>query len=356
MRIATAAGSALSGRLLLNSLPNSDSDIAGTLTGAKIADRARAGAAPLPGPPAVAVSDEGGAEGSLRLAYLAGAQPEQVGLNEEGDLIGYPTTPGPPGSPGSAAVIAVDPQGGGVLAYPTVDGAGREAVAVRQDFPSGSAQTALVAGRQDGPVADLAIGRSGRGDALIAFRQGEPGRYQVVAEWVGAPPSRFRILTPPRWRKPRQVRLHWEEAKSAVGEVTYAVLIDGRRLRSGLKRRRLRLRPGQLGNGVRHARVVATDALGQQLLTPVARLRIDGQPPTVRVRRLSGHRVSVRVSDPGAGLNRKATAVRFGDGARDRRSSSFRHRYARGGSFRIVVRARDRAGNRVLRRLRVRVP
>jgi hypothetical protein len=348
-RIATAAGSALSGRLLLNSLPSSDSLVGGTLSGAVLVD----GAAGDPGPPDVAVSEEGGSEGSMRLGYLARAQPEQIGLDAEGALVEVPS-PGPSGTPGAAAVVAVDPQGGGTIAYPVRDAAGRESVAVRQDFDSGAVQSAQVSGALSGPVSGLAIGRSGLGDALIAFRQGEPGRYQIVAERIASRPAPFRVLTPTRWRKPRGVRLWWDHAATGVGGVSYAVLIDGRRVRSGLSKRYVRLRPGQLGNGVRRVQVLATDALGQSQLSPVARLRLDGQQPLVRVR-LRRRKLAVRIRDADAGLRKKATLIAFGDGARARRRSQARHRFDAPGRYLVVVRARDKVGNRIVRRFQVRV-
>jgi hypothetical protein len=354
VRIASGAGSALSGRLLLNSLPSSDSLTAGTLTGAVLADGG--GSGPPPGgvgPPDVAVSDDGGAEGSMRLGFLAGSQPAQLGLDGEGALIGVPTPTGPPAPPGSAAVAAVDPEGGGLVAYPAEDAGGSAAVAVRQEFASGAAQTGLVAGRLGGPVSGLAIGRAGTGDALIAFRQGEPGRFQIVADRVSAPPAPFRVTAPPRWIKPRAAKLRWQVARSAVGGVTYSVLLDGRTVKRNLRRRVFRPRPAQLGSGVLGVRVLATDQLGQQLLSKPAKLRLDGEAPIVRVE-LRGRKVVVRVSDADSGPKAKETAVRFGDGERARRGTRFRHVYERGGRYTIAVRAVDRAGNAVLRRFGVR--
>ncbi len=349
-RIARGAG-ALAGRLLVNTLPPNFSVTAGTLSGARLADGAAAGA----GPPDVAIAEDDNRNATTRLAFLAGSRLRQMGGSAE-DAVSAVASPGaPPGEPGAPPVIAVDPTGGGIVAYPALDAAGRQLLAVRQEFASGAAQAGLVSGAQAGPVADLAIGRSGRGDGLIAFLQGEIGRYQVVAERVSVPPAQFKVMAPKRWIRPGRARLRWAAAPSAVGGVSYSVLVDGRTVRAGLRRRVFRPPPARVGNGVLRARVLATDSLGQQVLSKAAKLRVDGQPPIVKVRS-RGRRVTVRLRDRDSGLKAKATKVAFGEGARERGGSKFRYEYPGPGRHLVLVRARDEAGNRVARRFEVRVP
>lgn len=354
-RIAAAPGSALSARLLYNSLPSTDALGAATLNGAVLADGGGAGPPGGSGPPDVSVGDEGGAEGSLRLGFLAAGQPHLVGLDGKGALAGVSLPTGPPAQAGTQPVVAVGPEGSGLLAYAATDAAGRPAVAVRQEFSSGAAQTGLLSGSGGGPVAELAIGRAGSGDALIGFRQGEPGHLQIVAERVGAPPAAFSVKAPSGWIEPRRAKLRWRPAASAVGGISYAVLLDGRTVARDLHRRAFRPRPGQLGNGTRQVRVLATDALGEQLLSKPVKLRIDGQPPVVRVKLGADRRIAVRVADPDSGTRSKATVVRFGDGERARGGSGFHHAYARSGRYTVAVRAIDRVGNRVRRRFELRI-
>jgi PKD domain len=57
-----------------------------------------------------------------------------------------------------------------------------------------------------------------------------------------------------------------------------------------------------------------------------------------------------------SGLRRGTIRVTFGDGKRARGKTRARHRYPGSGSYRLVVKARDRAGNSVVLRRRVRVP
>ncbi len=356
IRIAAGGGSALAGRLLVNSLPPNYATTAGTLSGAQLADGG--GGASVPGgvgPPDVAAAEDRERKDSMRLAFLAGGQLRQMGTGPGGGVVGVATPPGPSAQEGAQPVTASDPEGGGLAAYPALDAAGAPAVAVRQEFPSGAAQTGLVSGVQGGPVAKLAIGRSGSGDGLIAFRQGEAGRFEVVAERVSAPPAAFQVKAPKGWSRPAAVKLRWQAAPSTVGGLSYAVLIDGLQIEDGLSRRVFRPRPAQIGNGVLKAQVLATDGSGQQLLSKAVKLRVDGQRPGVGVRVRRG-RVTVRVHDAGSGLRAAATKVSFGDGDRARGGSRFAHSYARPGRYAVVVRAGDAVGNRTWRRFEVRVP
>lgn len=380
MRIAPGSSSALSGRILLNSLQPSFSLSAGTLTGAQLADGGVvAGGAGVPG---VAASDDGGGQGSMRLGFLAGTQLRQIGVDDEGALVGVQTPPGPVAQEGARVVTAVNPEGGGLAAYPAFDADGRPAVAVRQEYPSGAAQTGLLFGAQGGPVSNLEIGRSGSGDGLLGFLQGEAGHVQVVAERVSAPPASFKVTAPARWVKPPEAKLHWDGSESGAGPVRYSVLIAGQVVGRGLRRHVFRPPAALLGSGVRPVRVLATDQLGQQQLSRSTRLRVDAEPPIVDLKVLPKRgRVAVKVVDRDSGLNGKRSRVSFGDGTAamrlrragsgaktisrpsrqarkgDRRSSAYTlsYTYEHGGSYAVVVGARDRAGNRISRRFEVRV-
>ena len=110
-----------------------------------------------------------------------------------------------------------------------------------------------------------------------------------------------------------------------------------------------------LVNGVQKVQVEASDELGGQVLSNRAKLRVDGQAPTVKVTVGRARTVTVRIGDAESGLRGKDTAVRFGDGARKHGGSRFVHTYLSPANYEITVRARDRAGNRLWRNLRVRV-
>jgi hypothetical protein len=248
-------------------------------------------------------------------------------------------------------VTAVGPEGGGVVAYPARDPEERPVVAVRQELPSGAAQTGLLSGAIGGPVGALSVGPSPGGDALIGFRQGEAGHYEIVVERVSEPPASFRAKAPKGWVRPARARLRWQAARSAVPGLAYSVLLEGRTVKRGLTRRSFRPRPTLLGSGVRRVQVMATDGLGQQIVSPVVRLRVDAQAPSVSLRvRSARGAATVRLSDPDSGLRSASCSVSFGDGTEARGGPVLRHVYGRPGRYRVVVRATDEVGNRVTRR------
>jgi hypothetical protein len=65
--------------------------------------------------------------------------------------------------------------------------------------------------------------------------------------------------------------------------------------------------------------------------------------------------VAVKLTDSDSGLAAKATRIRFGAGIFAKGGAKHHAVYPRPGRYRVLVRARDRAGNRVLRRFEVRV-
>jgi hypothetical protein len=349
------AGSGSGGdRLLLNSLPPDFAISSGALSGASTVFKGGHGAL---GPPGVAATEKGGGkEGAMNLAFTSGSEIHRVGVDANGGLTPAVNPPGPPAEPGAETVAAIDPEGGGVTAYPALDAQGRPVAAVRQEFSSTAAQTGLLAGPRGGPVEEMTIGPSGHGDALIGFRQGEAGHYEIVAEWASAPPASFAVKAPKGWVRPNRAQLRWGAPASAAGSLSYAVLINGRAAKRGLSRLRYRPGPALLGSGVLQVRVLATDRLGQQMLSKAAKMRVDGRPPSaaIRVRKARGA-VSVRLRDPDSGVRAGSTSVSFGDGARAHGGASFHHAYKRPGSYTIAVRAADRVGNRLARRFEVTV-
>jgi hypothetical protein len=356
MRVEGDATSALAGpRIFLNTLGPNFQESASRLSGPELAD---GGSAPPPvggaGAPSVAASDDGGqGEGSVRVAVATadGVRQTEIGAGRQLEAVGTP--PLPAVADGGEAVTAVNPAGGGMVAWPALDSAGHPVVAVRQDFPTGMAQTALLAGATFSPVSGLAIGRAGNGDALIAFRQGT-GRGEIIATRVTTPPPSLRVEAPDRWVRPPRARVRWAVPEGAVGGFDYSVLLDGRIIKRGLSRRRYTPPPRLLGSGVRRLQVLAVDRLGEQVLSQALKLRVDDQPPRLKLRAGRGQ-VAVRLLDPDSGVRARATLCRFGDGSRQRGGPGCHHAYDRPGRYPVVVHARDRAGNAETRRLEVKV-
>lgn len=336
-------GSPLPGpRIFLNTLPDGEASSGAEFAGAAIVDSGVPGGSTASiGPPSID-SDE---KQDLRLLYDANGTPRVIEGNSRGIAPAFSL--GPPfagGEPYAASVM--NRAGGGVSAWPSVDNGGRPVVAVREDFPNGGVQTGLVSGGAGGPVGELAVGRSGLGDGLVAFRQGPLGNAAVVASQVTAPPFRFVVTVPKTWVKPSGAVVSWLPAESANGPLRYTVVLDGRRLATPPGASSLRVDPRGLSSGSHQVQVLATDIFGQATLAPPSTIRIDGGAPAVKLARASGNTtVIVRVTDPNSGVATKSVSVSFGDGARAAGHKRFKHRYAHAGVYQLVVKVRDRLGN-----------
>jgi hypothetical protein len=337
-RVDGGAGSALGGqRMFLTSFASSASPNGAKPVGPEEVDGAGASAPPGPlGAPAIAVTDGPGAEGAMNLAYTSASTVESVGV----DTVGKPTPP-----------RAVS---GSVVAYEATDESGSPTVVVRQEFPEGELQTGLLYGPLGGSIAQLAGAGSGKGDALLAFAQGESGQTAIVADRVSAPPENFSITVPQKWVRPTRAEVTWTPPPSAVGGLSYSLVVNGRVVRSDLARTRITPPPALVGSGVSKVSVLATDRLGGEVLSRPVKLRVDGRAPSVsmNVRRGKGE-VVLRLKDSQSGLAPGSIRASFGDGAHERGKATLRHRYAHGGHFAVTVRARDRVGNKLSQRIEV---
>jgi hypothetical protein len=349
-------GSPLPGpRIFLNILPDGESTSGAEFQGAVVADSVVSGGkAAAIGRPSVDIDENR----DVRLLYDSDGEPhvvEGTDLGLTGTLALGPrfVAPKPYAATELPAASVMNPEGGGVSAWPSENTAGNPVVAVREDFPGGGVQTGLVSGGAGGPIAELAVGRSGLGDGLVAFQQGALGAAAIAAAQVTAPPERFVVNVPKGWLEPRQAQISWEAAASANGPLRYTVVLDGHELASSAGALAYSFDPEALATGVHEVQLLATDADGVQTLTPQSKLRIDAQPPAVKITRAEGGRgVVVRVSDAQSGVDVHAVSVSFGDGRQASARKQFRHRYAHPGIYTIVVHVRDNIGNRgVVRRL-----
>lgn len=347
------AGSPLPGpRVYLNILPDGESTSGAEFEGAKIVDNTIAGGKhAVVGPPSIDIEERR----NMRMLYDSDGTPRVIEGNGQG-LTGALTL-GPDFAGGEQVSVSVmNPEGGGVSAWPSADSAGHPAVAVREDFPDGAVQTALVSGGAGGEVTELAVGRSGLGDGIVGFRQGPFGDAAIVADDVTAPPVAALISVPSGWLKASSALITWQPAESADGPLAYHVVLDGRELPTPAGALALRLSPRGLRSGEHRVQILATDRNGQSTLSPPTTIQIDDVPPSVRFGRTRhGTAVSVHVSDLYSGVDRGAIRVSFGDGAGGRGKVSFVHAYAHAGTYLVVVHVRDRIGNAGVIRRWVRV-
>jgi PKD domain len=345
-----APGSPLPGpRIFLNTLPDGESADGSQFSGASVLDSAvGGGTSATVGPPDIDIDEKQ----NMRTLYDSNGTPRVIEGNNRGLSGALSLGPGIAGAEVHTAIV-MNPAGGSIAAWSSADAQGHPGVAVREEFPGGALQTALVRGGAGGEIGELSVGRSGLGDGLIAFQQGPLGNAAIVADQATAPPVQFVVTAPSGWVKPGAVAISWQQATSANGPLTYKVVLDGRLQPTPRGAFASRLSARGLGSGRHRLQVLATDIDGQSVLTPTESLLVDGSPPVVKVSRSRhGASVAVLVADAQSGVNKRATHISFGDGTSASGKARLSHRYARPGVYTVVVHGRDKVGNRgVFRRL-----
>lgn len=328
------AGSAVSTtQLFANTLPSGFDPSGGKLEGVVA----------LPGASATGIGPLAaslGPSGEYRMAWTQGGGVHEI----TGGLHGA-NSPITVGGGSGAVGTTVNPSGGGTTAWATRAN-GHPVVEAREEYTHGAWQAAQLAGGLAGPVSGLSFAGSGQGDALIAWMQGPPGDSEVVGDFVQAPPSSLIVSAPQGWVRSRQATVTWEPVRDAVPNVTYTVYVDGRPYLRNLNGASASLRSAALGDGVYQVQVLAADSAGQRTMSARVPLKIDADPPAVRVR-LVDRREGVRVivSDHASGVDSGATRISFGDGANAVGRDRATHRYRRAGRYTITARVRDNAGN-----------
>lgn len=343
-RVDGAKGSAISTtQLYLNSLPSTFDPHGGEFEGSFA----------LPGAAATDIgvpSDAVGPAGEYRLAWSQGSDV----LLASGSLQGLaPTTT--VGADTGSPLTTVNPSGGGTTVWPSTV-SGRPVVEAREDYVKGAYEAATLAGNVAGPVSGLSLGGSGQGDALVVWMQGPPGRSEVVGDFVQAPPSTLIVSTPSGWVRSQDATITWEPVSDAVPTVNYTVYVDGRPVLRGLHGTEASLSSVALGNGTHEVQVLATDSAGQRTMSVNTPLKIDVDPPIVKLSLIRHrHGVRVTVTDNASGVDGQATRISFGDGGHSVERAHTTHIYRRAGRYAITVHVRDNVGVGATVHLRVRV-
>lgn len=358
-------------RAMVNEMPDVFSELSGSFGQALLSDESARGGL---GPPSVAVDPRG--------LFLSGFSSGTVSILGAGDdVAAEPVERLDTG----ASSIAGDPQvdlaetGAAVAAWGEQRGP-FGFVALQERRADGVVEPTELSAPAGGAVGPVAIGGSGLGDAIVAWKQGSGAGAQIAATVVDAPPDPFLVLLPEGWQRKGKIRIAWDRSLNAVGGVRYSVSVDDEPVIEDRKGLGAVLKPDDIDNGPHEIQIFAIDAAGQETGSRTGPLRIDRRPPGVKLRR-RGRRLAVTVSDgprrTTSGLRRGSVRVSFGEGGRrgskrggaviskrprkrgkERRRHKKapivvrrRHTYKRAGNHRLVVRARDRAGNvRVLRR------
>lgn len=338
-------------RVMEAQIPDAFTDGANAFGAARFADGApAAGLAATPSAPAVAVTGDGAFEadfGAGTGTFSVRGDETTVGASERLDDVAS-SVPGDP-------QVDLAASGASVSAWKVRAGA-RGAVAVRELGADGVEDDRQVFAVQGGPVSDLRLGGSGLGDGAIGFFQGSRTSGQIAGALVDAPPTEFAVQVPLDTVTAATVPITWDRAQNAITGVRYSVTVDDEVVADGLRRRRYTLRRSQIDDGRHVVRIVATDGNGQDTTSFPGPVRVDRTKPTVALR-AAGRRLRIRIADgaDGTGVEAGATAIAFGDGRRATGRRAALHRYRRPGTYRVVVRASDRAGNRVTVRARVQI-
>lgn len=347
-------------RLMVNEMPDVFSESAQRFAGALLADGGVRGGL---GAPSVAVDPR-----SLFVTGVAAGAASLLGGGDEAaaepvDRIdtGASSIPGDP-------LVDLSETGAAVAAWRELRG-NAGLVGVQERRADDVVEPTELSAPRGGGVGRLTLGGSGRGDAILAWKQGSGANSQIAAAVVDAPPDPFLVLLPSGWQRKKRIRVAWDRSPNAVSAVRYSVSVDDEPVREGLRQLHALLKRDDLGNGRHRIQIFATDAAGQETGSRVGHLLVDRRAPRVELRR-HGRRLTVVVTDGRRGrastLRTGSVRISFGEGggaaasvsARGARASTKRrrktkaptvrehHLYSHAGRYTVRVRARDKAGNR----------
>lgn len=337
-------------RIMANSIPEAFVDNARDWQTARLIDGAGEQSPPDPGPPSVAASPLSAFVAAFGMGPASVAAPgdeEAIGQLLRLDD-GQPTEPGDP---------QVDTSASGASAFAwKVRTPSLGAVGLRELRRDATWADVLVSAAAGGEPRELDLAGSGLGDALVAFRQDVGDARQIAVAAIDAPPEPFAVQTPPDFINRREYRLRWDPAPHAIGGVRYAVRLNGAVIATDLTGTEIVLSGPRLPAGLNAVQVTAVDPGGQSASTDIGEIKVDRRAPTVRLA-VRGRRVQVRVRDgaESSGVDTAFTTVAYGE-RRARTTRRMRHTYRRAGTYRVVVRVGDVAGNtaRVRRMVRIR--
>ena len=221
-------------------------------------------------------------------------------------------------------------------------------VGVTERRADGVPTTQAVTAPVGGAVGGLALAGTGLGDALVGWAQGGSSAQQIATVVVDAPPDPFAVQAPVEFvRRPPEIR--WDVPAHAIGGVTFAVTVDDDTVGEKLRGTRLKLKRRDLDDGVHVLQVVAEDSGGQETTSFPADLKIDTRRPRAAVKRYRNRLVEVRLTDGRkgqvSGVDATTVKVTWGDGRRASGRTRLTHRYRSGGTFRVAISAKDKAGN-----------
>jgi hypothetical protein len=211
-------------------------------------------------------------------------------------------------------------------------------------------------------------------DVAVGFVQGGPTERRIVVAHWDRP---LRAVTPASatqaWQSTRRPRLQWGKANELWGNARYRVEING--IAVATQEASTLDLPFDLGEGSHTWRIVTIDRRGQETPGLERRLNVDATKPVARLATTgtlrAGQSIRFLAADdpppqpppaPGApvpppirtsGIARVTAS--FGDRTRATGTRSLRHVYRRKGNYRVRLVVVDRAGNRAIVKLKLKV-
>lgn len=259
--------------------------------------------------------------------------------------------------------VDVAESGAGVVAWREQRTTGG-VLAVQERRADGVLESTELSAPRGGSLGPPALGGSGLGDGIVAFSQGTGVGTQVAATVIDAPPDPFLVLVPDGYQRKDKIRVAWDPSPNAIGEVTYSVSVDDEPVVDGVEGVRTKLGKREIEDGKHQIQIFAVDEAGQETGSLSGRISVDRTPPKVKLRR-RGAVVKIEIDDgPKSGSSGLAKGkVSYGDGeggkpkAKGKAATTARerHRYQNPGSYTVRVEAKDRAGNTVKKRVRVKI-
>lgn len=321
--------------------------------------------------------DVNGRERSMGTLELApGAT--TVGVIQRGDLINSGNRiDGLPNASASSPVPAQSPNGTGVFAWFDDPGGPASALVSGRHFNTDDVleEGVAISNGDFGPAVpgagiDAAADRAS--DVAVAFVQGGITDRRVVVAHYDRP---LRAIALPsavtRWQNSRRPRLTWSAAAEFWGRPTYRVDLNGFPI--AMTQSTAVTPAADLPDGSYPVRITSIDRRGQETQGPERQLRVDATKPIGRIRTSGPRRrgrairfiASARDLPPPTRRSRKQAvrasgiakvSVTFGDRTRAARSlRRLRHTYRRAGRYKVRLVIDDRAGNRTVVKLTIRV-
>jgi hypothetical protein len=210
------------------------------------------------------------------------------------------------------------------------------------------------------PAGQFAVTGDRLAGFAVAMAQGPPTSRAITVALHDRLPGRPGAIARSAWQSGRRAKLEWRPGRDLWGPQKFRVVVGGRVVGETTGSSLVPTQRLSAGRPIKY-QVIAIDSRGQQAPSRTRRVRFDNDAPRYKVRivgkRSPGRalRVIVKPKDKGSGV--REVRVRYGDGTRvvkQRKRFGGRHIYRRG-TFTLKVTVYDVAGNRRIKKVKLRI-